>query len=129
MAQIVIAEDCNIQRQLFAAVLHAAGHECRLAANGDQLLKELETAAPDLIVTDLFMPDRDGIEVIQALRRSGNTTPILAMSGGFHGSCEIYLRMAKALGANVLLPKPVSPQTLVDGVSEALTRRLRLVGN
>ena len=71
----------------------------------------------DLVVTDLVMPEREGIEIIQDMRRDQPELRIIAVSGAFGGG---YLRLAKSLGANSTLTKPISPDQLVLAVREAL---------
>lgn len=123
VACIILAEDCDEVRDLYATTLRAVGHEVHAVADGEKALAALSVARGDVVVSDLFMPDFDGIELIRAIRNAGHMLPIVAISSGFRGSREIYLEMAKSLGADIVATKPLSPQELVKAVSEALTMR------
>lgn len=123
VACVILAEDCDEVRDLYAATLRAAGHEVFPVADGRKALDALAVSSGDVVVSDLFMPDCDGIELIRAIRNAGYDVPIVAVSSGFRGSRDMYLEMAKALGANVVATKPLSPQGLVDAVAAALTKQ------
>jgi CheY-like chemotaxis protein len=86
------------------------------AEGGREGLACLRQVRPNLVVTDMIMPDVEGIETIRAIRRETPTTPILAVSG----SGEIYLRMATQLGANAALEKPFAGEALRRHVDDLL---------
>jgi CheY-like chemotaxis protein len=117
VARVIIAEDCSDQAGLYGALLRSAGHEVVLARNGGEALKIYRKRGCDIILTDLFMPDCDGIEVIRALRMGGVTIPIIAMSGGQEARRELFLRVAQVLGANEMLMKPISARGLMNAVA------------
>lgn len=124
MAHILISEDNPILRATLARTLEALGHTVVLAADGI----EAETATcrepVDLVLTDLIMPDRDGLELIQVLKRYRPELPIIAMSGGGRAKAFELSELARDLGADASLRKPFKRAVLVE-VIDALLRRAR----
>jgi CheY-like chemotaxis protein len=116
MAVILVIDDNQAIRQLASKILADAGHVVHQAENGRQGLTCLREVHPDLVVTDMIMPDVEGIETIRAIRREMPTTPILAVSG----SGGIYLRMATQLGANAALEKPFPAKALRQHIDDLL---------
>ena len=109
MAEIVIIDDDLSVRKLGRALLEAAGHTVTEAPEGYTGIKAFHEVKPDLVITDIVMPDCEGIETIRTIREADKKIPILAMSGsGLLGEAG-YLRMAMALGANANLRKPFLP--------------------
>ena len=103
---------------LFAVrVLSAAGFEVLVAGNGKVALSAVETEHPDLVITDLVMPEREGLEIIMTLRKSHPSLPLIATSGAFGGH---FLKTAAALGAGATLPKPFSAEELLEAVRAVL---------
>jgi hypothetical protein len=90
-----------------------------LATNGKEALKIVRAETVQAVVTDLVMPEQEGIETIQALRREVPNVRIIAISGAFGGQ---YLKMARMLGADAVMSKPVSPEVLLSAVAELLKR-------
>lgn len=113
---LVVDDECHA-RAYFQSVLTQAGHDVLLANNGSQALKELRAHPFDLVLIDLVMPDGEGIETIQAMRKEQPGLKILAVSGFFAGE---YLKLARHLGANFTLAKPVDPTRLVMAVEDLL---------
>lgn len=116
MADILIIDDDVQMRRLLTRILRGAGHSVREAEDGGQGLEEFNKQRPDLVVTDIVMPNTEGIETIVSMRRDNPELPIIAISGG---SDPIYLRAAASLGATGSLRKPFEPDallTLVDAM-------------
>jgi DNA-binding NtrC family response regulator len=97
-------------------VLTDAGHRVIGAGNGKEASRALLTGAFDVVVTDVIMPEKDGMQVISEVRKKFPQVRIIAMSGGGHVSRDQYLRIAKGLGAHAVLEKPFSNQTLLDTI-------------
>ena len=106
MASILVVEDDAALRQLFERMLVRDGHEVTMAADGAKALKLIETALFDVVITDLIMPEMEGLSLLRELRAKKSPLKIIAMSGGGRGSATDYLEMAKMLGAAATLPKP-----------------------
>lgn len=120
MSKILLIEDDRSTRFLLATLLEEAEHEVLQAADGTAV-DELAAADCDLIVTDLFMPGREGLETIRTLRRSHHVTPILAISvGTIQGHEMDFLKAARAVGANGALRKPFSPAEFMAEVARLL---------
>jgi DNA-binding response OmpR family regulator len=118
MSSIFLIENDDAVREVIRIALMAAGYSVLEATNGRQGINSFRRNPTDLVITDIYMPDRDGLEVIEALRRTHPTVKILAISGA-SGSMN-YLRRAEALGADRILTKPFSMSTMLRIVSELL---------
>ncbi|GAB2176255.1 hypothetical protein DLREEDagr8_18130 [Dongia sp. agr-C8] len=95
------------------------------AANAREAIGELAAQRPDVILTDIYMPEGDGYELISAMRSFGEAIPILAMSGGaLQYGVEDHLGMAKRLGAEATLAKPFRAAALIELVDRAIAHRL-----
>jgi DNA-binding response OmpR family regulator len=111
--RVLVIEDNSQLRDLVRVALEGAGHEVVTATHGAEGLARLNGQAVDTVVTDLFMPEMDGIEVIAALRRRFPGVRIVAMSGR---PGVDYLAVAKELGAARILRKPFAMDELVNAV-------------
>lgn len=112
-------EDC---RALVTAVLSNAGFLVYALPNGRGVNEILSQNHIDLLVTDIVMPERDGIETIAALRSSHPRLPVIAMSGDAPKNMNLYLAIAKKLGAFRVLNKPFRLNELLVAAREALLR-------
>lgn len=119
-ARILVADDEPGVRRFLRAALERAGHQVRVAEDGEQALRESRTGHPDLVITDLVMPGQEGIETIRQLRRETPDIGIIAVSGAFNGQ---FLSVAQMIGADAVLAKPVAPDSLLRTVSEILEKR------
>jgi two-component system chemotaxis response regulator CheY len=119
VARVVVIEDNADVRYLLRLVLKRAGHEVTEAANGEEGLRACMRWAPDLVVCDLFMPVRDGLETIRALRRMSRVR-ILAVTECPSWYGADLLAVARALGAAACLAKPFLLDTLRDTVTDLL---------
>lgn len=114
---LVIDDDEDI-RDLIGDTLEEAGFEVVFACNGNQGLEKFEAARPSVVVTDLLMPDKEGIETIFELMRTYKFTNILAMSGGGRSKRGEFLEIAKKLGVAKVRQKPIDLDDLVADVTE-----------
>ena len=122
MAKILICEDDELYQQIAEAAFAGSEHDVLFVANGRQALNEWKAATFDIVVTDLLMPDKDGLEVIRAIRESSLRTPILAMTAGLASLKEPLLVAASALGANDVIQKPFRPAALRERVDALLAQ-------
>lgn len=111
IASVLIVDDHVGVRETLRAWLERDGHEVRLAGNGDEALAVIGTFVPAVVVTDIVMPDRDGIETIFELRRRSPSVKIVAISGAGAGAGD-YLDAARILGADVTFTKPLDLKEL-----------------
>jgi CheY-like chemotaxis protein len=115
--RILILDDARGVREFLATVLTSAGYEVFTAESGKGAGGTVATNSIDLVLTDLSMPDEEGIETIRTLRRSYPKLKIIAMSGFFGPD---MLDAARVLGANATLAKPVSPEVLRNTIRDVL---------
>jgi DNA-binding response OmpR family regulator len=122
MSTILVIDDEVSICEVVEHILCAGGHTVRLAENGRVGLDRLQDGPVDLVITDMLMPDQDGIETIAAIRRIHGALPILAMCGGGRIGAVEYLDMARQLGADATLAKPFGHQELLATVDALLAR-------
>lgn len=120
MKKILLIEDDEMVRYALSRVLSAAGYQLTQAADGLQGVRAFRADTPDLVITDVVMPEEDGLGVLNALRKEDKTTPILVMSGGGEFGGFDYLTMAKGLGANAILAKPFDNASLLAEVARLI---------
>jgi len=117
MADILIIDDDRQIRRLLTRILTGAGHTVREAENGRDGVEAFARQRADMVITDIVMPDMEGLETILSLRRENPTLPIIAISGD---TDPVYLRAAGSLGATGSLRKPFSPNSLRELVEAML---------
>ena len=119
MPRILLLDDDEALRLLLARILRAAGYEVADAPDGATGLRLWRERGADLVVTDLHMPDTNGIEVILALQTYAPALPVIAMSGGQRALDLDLLGSAQLLGAVRVLAKPFSKEEFLAAVREA----------
>src|SRR5688572_1320370 len=105
---ILMIDDNAELRDLLQDALTKLGYVVTSAANGAEAFRAIAANRFDVVITDMLMPEKDGIEVIGELKRKQPEARIVAMSGGGRGSRDHYLQTAKGLGAHAVLGKPFS---------------------
>jgi CheY-like chemotaxis protein len=116
---LVVDDEANIC-EFMRIVLHGAGFAVTVAKDGREALKEIESGKHAVVVTDLIMPEHDGLELIASLKRMRSQIHIIAMSGGGYLSADHYLNIAKGFQVDRLLAKPFLPAALVKLVNDVL---------
>jgi CheY-like chemotaxis protein len=116
---ILIVDDDDQIREMLQLLLEAGGHRVEVAADGKVASRLIADRVFDLVLTDVLMPERDGLEFIGEVRKIQPAMKIIAMSGGGHIARESYLKIAKAFGANAVLEKPFSNAELMAAVAAA----------
>jgi DNA-binding response OmpR family regulator len=122
VTRILIIDDEAPVRAFVRQTLEEEGYQISEAADGEEGLAALRTLPADLIITDIFMPNKEGIETICAVRRHFPSVKILAISGGGNYRIDM-LPAAMHLGAHHALTKPFTPDELLAAVNVALTRK------
>lgn len=117
---ILVVEDDDLSARTLCALLAPDKHQVEVVGNGLLALERLESATYDLIITDIYMPGMDGIELLRALRRRSHTTAILAISGGGRTVRVDYLDLAGRLGAHAVLRKPFTRRVLLAAIDDAV---------
>jgi DNA-binding response OmpR family regulator len=120
MQRILIIDDEADFRTMAIQVLDAPGFEILQASDGAEGLRKFREASFDLVITDILMPEKDGIELIHSLRRESKEVKILAVSGGGRDGRSNYLKVAEDFGANGTLAKPFAANDLREKVAAIL---------
>ena len=121
MATILIIEDNDRLRRTLKLVVESAGHRVLEADEGTVGLQLQQEHQPDLVITDIIMPDKEGIETIMELRRLSADIPIIAISGSDMIGSVDFLHMAMELGANSAMRKPVGADDLLAEINKLLS--------
>lgn len=122
MASILVIDDVIELRTTLELSLLDAGHAVTPVTNGREALEALTKQKFDLVLTDVLMPQKDGLEVLMELRKSNPTLPVIVMTGGGTLPPAYYLKLARDLGARAVLQKPFSNEQLTDAVAAALAQ-------
>ncbi|PZN99309.1 MAG: hypothetical protein DCF28_13185 [Alphaproteobacteria bacterium] len=122
MARILVVDDDPTIRAIAQELLLSSGHELFEAADGDEALRVAAAVPIDLIVLDMLMPNKDGIETIQAVKRDHPDTRILAISSGGRMDGATLLKLASAFGADETMLKPLRLATFAVIVDALLAR-------
>jgi len=120
MARILVVDDQKPIRSMLRQTLEREGHEVVEAPDGEVALEVFRADPTDLLITDIVMPNKEGIEIIMELRRDFPDLAIIAISGGGRIGPEAYLDTAERLGAAKGLAKPISTSELLGAVREVL---------
>ncbi len=120
MATILVIDDDPGFRRMVSLVLSRARHVVIDADGGDKGVERFKAERPNLVISDIVMPGKEGIETIREIRALSPTLPIIAMSGGSANIGLHYLDVAQKLGASAILSKPFRPVELVDLVDSLL---------
>ncbi len=125
MQRILVIDDDAQIRRVVSRILADAAYEVVQAEEGREGLKQMLTFKPDLILTDIIMPEMEGIEFIHHVRKIVPKAKVIAMSGGTHRSkADLLLYMAQSLGADIVLEKPFGAEALLAAVRGLLPAAL-----
>jgi DNA-binding NtrC family response regulator len=125
MAHILIIDDDKHVRTTVRKALEAAGHQVQETSNGREGIKSYEEEPADLILCDLFMPEKEGLETIRELRRQFSGVKIIAMSGGGYAGTMDLLPIAQKFGAAKILRKPFDVKSVLEAVDQVLKNSSR----
>ncbi|MBW1635787.1 MAG: response regulator [Deltaproteobacteria bacterium] len=120
MKRILIIDDEQIVLEVLCKILELEGYEVVTAASGDEGIELFAQNPFDLVVTDMVMPGKDGLQTILALRQESPDLAVIAMSGGGTISKERYLAVAGYLDGIVTITKPFSLESITEAVAELL---------
>ncbi|QTC90446.1 response regulator [Brevundimonas goettingensis] len=121
-ATILITDDDPTLRAIGAELLACEGYRVLEAQDGDEALRLIEAAPVDLLILDMLMPNKDGLETIMELRRRGSEVRILAISSGGSMDINTLLRSAMVFGADRTLSKPLPISTFADTIADMLLK-------
>jgi DNA-binding response OmpR family regulator len=117
---IVVIDDDAMVRTAVTRILEAEGFGVALAGDGREGLKLMHRLQPRLVITDIIMPEMEGIETIREMRRARPEVKIIAISGGARMGNANFLDMARTMGADAIMEKPFEPEDLVAKVRSLL---------
>jgi Response regulator containing CheY-like receiver, AAA-type ATPase, and DNA-binding domains len=117
MAKILVFDDEPSILLMIKKMLEKAGHEVDIALNGRDGMEQFERNRPDLVITDIIMPEKEGLETILELRKRYPALKIIAISGGGRVGPDGYLPSAKLLGADMVFQKPLVQKEFMKAVS------------
>lgn len=120
MSRILIIDDEPHILLMLKKMLEQSGYEVDLAANGVEGIELFRKSNADLVITDIIMPEKEGLETIREMRRIKHDLKIIAMSGGGKVSADSYLEIAKIFGASRVISKPFTKSEMVSAVKELL---------
>jgi len=120
MPGILVVEDDNDLREMLKISLSRKRFTVLEAENGKDAITHFKPAVTDLVITDLIMPEEDGLKVIMKLRELKPSIKIVAISGGGKAGPGSYLNLAKALGADQIYSKPFSVNEMITRIEELL---------
>lgn len=123
--RVLLVDDEEMVRELLHSVLADAHHEVLSAANGLEALKILGARPIDLVITDILMPDKEGVETILEIRQKHPHTRIIAISGGSRTKNFVPLQIASRAGADLVLQKPIEPDHLLAAVRRVMEKPSR----
>ena len=117
--RILVIDDEQDICDLTKLLLERAGHDVACTTDSRAALRMLDEQMFDIVITDMLMPDHDGLEVMADVRRSHPAVKIIASSGGGRVSSNSYLQIARKSGAHALLPKPFTHKELLASLEAA----------
>jgi CheY-like chemotaxis protein len=120
MAEILVVDDSDELRGLMCDILRRAGHDVAAAADGVAAIRLVRERVPELLVSDIVMPEMDGLELIMKINKEYPQMKILAVTGGGATDPGLRLTLAKHFGAHDTLDKPFSLGDLIEKVSSLL---------
>jgi DNA-binding response OmpR family regulator len=119
--RVLVIDDNPDMRRTLQALLESEGFAVSVAADGEEALRLQRDLPAAVVITDIYMPGKEGIETIYELRKHFPQTKVIVMSGGPRATGVDYILVAHELGAVKALKKPFAPEELIDAVRE-LTR-------
>lgn len=120
MARILLIDDDDSVRTVLLLTLKHFGHLVVEARNGSEGIELFRHGGADLLITDIVMPEKDGLEVLMSLKRAQPSLKVIAISGGGRNSAHDYLQIARLMGAGKVLEKPFTSDMLMGAVNELL---------
>ena len=120
MTRILVADDDQEVRAALRVALEVEGYEVEVVPNGERAMQAHEKRPADVLITDLFMPERDGFETLMSFRARNPRMRIVVISGWKSAHKADHLAVALQAGANVILRKPFTPGELLDKLRDCV---------
>ena len=119
-ARILVIDDDPVVRDMLVEMLRREGYDVDAAEDGRAGMRKFHEHPAALVITDLLMPEQEGLETLMKLRHTGLPVRVMAISGGGRVGAEAYLSSARTLGADAILAKPFGREELLQKVSALL---------
>ncbi len=123
MANILVVDDDPLVLKMLMKIIGRAGYNVWTAENGREALQRIQEESVDLMITDIVMPEKEGIETIAELKKIAPEVKVIAISGGGLSGTDNYLLAAQKLGAARVLAKPFHPEVLLQAIEQVLGPR------
>jgi len=123
MRKVLIIDDESSIRKFLRKLIEKGNYQVIEAENGNQGIEAYKKNRPDLIITDLIMPEKDGLETIEEIKILNPDVKIIGISGGGTLDPEIYLNLASKLGVDRTFAKPIDNDILLSTIKEMLSSR------
>ena len=120
MTRILVIDDVDQVRHMLRELLERAGYEVLEATNGEEALLVYRNEPTDLIISDMMMPEKDGLDTIVEIRKEFPSARIIAMTGGGYIGPDGYLDAAKKYGALRTFTKPIDPEKMLRTIKEII---------
>lgn len=120
MKKILLIDDEPTILSMMKKMVEKAGYNADMASNGVEAMELIENNSYDLVITDIIMPEKEGLEIISEIRKHHSSIKVIAISGGGRLSPEEYLQSAKYLGALKVLKKPFAQQDFLSAIKELI---------
>lgn len=118
--RILVIDDDPVVRGMLAEMLRREGYDVDEAEDGRAGMRRFREQPATLVITDVVMPEQEGLETLMQLRQASPTVKVIAISGGGRVGPESYLNSARTLGANAVMAKPFGREALLDAVTKVL---------
>jgi DNA-binding response OmpR family regulator len=122
MPRILLVDDDDSFRKMLRLSLIRMGHDVAEARDGKEAVRLINEGPPDIMITDLVMPEKEGLETIDEVRRQYPGMKIIAMSGGGRVNASDYLKIARAMGADQVLAKPFSIDEITATLASVMAK-------
>ncbi|ANK80868.1 response regulator [Minwuia thermotolerans] len=119
--KILVVDDDRLIRDMFTNSLETQGHEVTVATDGDDALRLLGEMKPDVVLCDIIMPNREGIETIAEISRTEPGLPVIAITGGGKLGPAPLLEAARRAGASAALKKPFGTKVLLNTIHQVMS--------
>ena len=117
---ILLADDSLTIQKVVELTFADTQYHVVAVSSGDELLEKLPEVQPEVVICDIIMPEKDGIETIMDMKREQHDLKVLAISGGGRAEPDNYLESARLLGADATMKKPFTHQEMLETIDELL---------
>ncbi len=118
MTRVLVVDDDFQMREMLGVILGRKGYDVATAPDGSVAVRLQKEKPYDIVITDIIMPEKEGLETISEIRRNYPRVKIIAISGGGRNRPDGYLELAKQIGANMVLAKPFGSWEILSAVRE-----------